>query len=70
MDEIRFRHTEEVVHEETKKFYSRVCAWVDRCSTCNHYGRGNFCLVDGTFECWRCFARRRFSEIVGKPEDY
>lgn len=70
MDEIRFRYSEEVAAREAKLYYESRTAWFDLCSTCGHHRKGHFHIVDGTFECWRCFASRRFTELVGEREEY
>lgn len=67
MNEIRFRDSEAKLLEELmrrRKAYQLIGADRIRCDTCGmgHYVMPN--IVERTFECEQCWAKRRFQELT------
>lgn len=69
MQEIRFRHSEEVAEQYLKGLFESGLMVIDRCDTCGDVKRGLFSVTTGTFTCYKCLVEKRFEELVGKPLD-
>ena len=69
MQEIRFRQSQEVVEQYLKDLFASGLMVVDKCDTCGDRDKGLYSVTTGTFTCYKCIARTRFEELVGKPLD-
>ena len=72
MNEIRFRHSEEQLIEEQlkrRKAYKYIGAEHIRCDKCGGHIYVMPLLAGRTFECERCWAERRYYEIVDGVSD-
>lgn len=69
MQEIRFRHSEDLVEQYLKGLFGSGLMVVDKCDTCGDHDKGLFSVTTGSFTCYKCLAKKKFEDLVGKPLD-
>ena len=69
MQEIRFRHSEDEIEQYLKGMFESGFMVVERCDTCGDRDKGIYSYTEGTFTCYKCLAKKKFEELVGKPLD-
>lgn len=69
MQEIRFRDSEEIVEQYLKNLFDSKFMVVSRCDTCGDCEKGLYSYMNGTFTCYKCLAKKKFEDLVGKPLD-
>lgn len=69
MQEIRFRQSEDEVEQYLTGMFKSGFMVIDRCDTCGDRDKGIYSYPEGTFTCYKCLAKKRFEELVGKPLD-
>ena len=69
MQEIRFRQSEDEVVRYLKGLFASGLMVVDKCDTCCDRDKGLYSVTTGEFTCYKCLAKKRFEELVGKPID-
>ena len=69
MQEIRFRQSEEVVEQYLKRLFDSGLMVVSHCDTCGDRAKGTYSYTTGNFTCYKCLAKKKFEDLVGKPLD-
>lgn len=69
MQEIRFRQSEDEVEQYLKGLFNSGLMVVERCDTCGDRDKGLYSYATGSFTCYKCLAKKKFEEMVGKPLD-
>lgn len=69
MQEIRFRQSEDEVEQYLKDLFDSKLMVVSRCDSCGDHDKGLFSYTTGAFTCYKCLAKKKFEDLVGKPLD-
>lgn len=69
MQEIRFRQSEDLVEQYLKGLFESKLMVVSRCDTCGDSDKGLYSVTTGSFTCYKCLAKKKFEDLVGKPLD-
>lgn len=69
MQEIRFRYSEDVVEQYLKGLFASKLMVVDKCDTCGDRDKGLYSVTTCEFTCYKCLAKKKFEDLVGKPLD-
>lgn len=69
MQEIRFRQSEEIVEQYLKDLFDSKLMVASRCDTCGDRDKGLYSFTTGSFTCYKCLAKKKFEDLVGKPLD-